>query len=199
MEKYSWHKNRWFSLGTWWTSIPIIFICTVSVPRQLRLPCATVHRRSCKQNNWHFLGQAVSCPFLLLLQHHSAKFQSLQTFLLGFIRIVIMSKLLRPCLKSNVCVKSGACIVSPLHHENEPNGWIISCYLQGSFDFCNSLVSKIWKTALCSENRVFKGEKESMRGTKREVTVVSETGNFDPTLIVNVSMLSLCIILRERK
>lgn len=38
-----------------------------------------------------------------------------------------------------------------------------------------------------------------MRGTKGEVTVVTETGNFGPTLIVYGSMFSLCMILRERK
>lgn len=80
MEKYSWYTNRWFSLGTWWTYIPIIFICTVAVLRQLRLSCATVHRRSCKQNNWHFLVQfcvhfccffSIRLPSFSLCKHFS--------------------------------------------------------------------------------------------------------------------------------
>lgn len=108
MEKYSWHTNRWFSLGTWRTSIPISFVCTVAVPRQLRLLCAAVHWRSCKQNNWHFFVQTVFRLFLLLLQHHPAKFQSLQTFILGFIGIIIMPRLVRHCLKSNLSVWKAA-------------------------------------------------------------------------------------------
>lgn len=38
-----------------------------------------------------------------------------------------------------------------------------------------------------------------MRGTKGDITVVTETRNIDPPLIVSGSMLSLCMILRERK
>lgn len=130
MEKYSWHTNRWFSLGTWRTSIPISFVCTVAVPRQLRLPCAAVHWRSCKQNNWHFLVQTVFCLFLLLLRHHPAKFQSLQTFILGFIRIIIITQIGQTLSKiKSLCVKSSACRVSPLHHRNQPSGWVLKFIL----------------------------------------------------------------------
>lgn len=98
-------------------------------------------------------------------------------------------------------MKSSACIVSPLHHRNQPSGRVLKfVLLPRSVPLILAIPSSLRvERAIYSEITVFKGEKESMRGTKGEVTVVTETGNFAPTLIVYGIMFSLCMTLRERK
>lgn len=104
------------------------FYLYCSSAKTVETPLCYGAQEVCKQSNWHFLMQTVSCLFLLLLQHHSAKFQSLQTFLLEFIMIIIMPELVRHCLKSNLC-ENNACTVSPLHHKNHPSSWILQFIL----------------------------------------------------------------------
>lgn len=137
------------------------------MPRELRLPFVPVHWRSCKQNNWCFLVQTAFCPFLLLLQQPSAKFQTLQTFVLGVCWIIITSKLIRYCLKSNVSEwkEVPACIV---HLYVTKISQVIQfsnlvCYLRCSFVFCNSLIFEILKPALCSKNRECRREERGLR------------------------------------
>lgn len=118
-------RNRCSKLATWRSFIPIIFIRTVAVLRELRLPCVAVHWRSCKQNNWHFSVREVFVHFCCF----SATFSQVSDFAnicswthLGYNYAQIYQILFK---LQPLWVKRSTFIVPPLCYKNQSSDWIL--------------------------------------------------------------------------